>query len=68
MAKVGSIGKSFENRDIWVVDIGFNYNPKIIIDCGIHAREQVSPALCFYLINELTEGDLKKKFEKNNNL
>lgn len=28
LVTVGSIGKSYENRDIWVVDIGHSYNPK----------------------------------------
>jgi hypothetical protein len=30
---------------------------QIIVDCGIHAREWVSPAFCQYLIKELLFGD-----------
>ena len=43
-----SIGKSFENRDIWTVEIGHEYNPKIIIDCGIHAREWVRMRVIYF--------------------
>ena len=43
-----SIGKSFENRDIWTVEIGHDYNPKIIIDCGIHAREWVRMRVIYF--------------------
>lgn len=31
---------------------------QIIIDCAIHAREWVSPAFCFWMINELSDGSL----------
>ena len=37
-----SIGKSIEDREILAVRIGTDYNPKIAIDCGIHAREWAS--------------------------
>ena len=56
---VTSIGKTHEDRDIYRVYIQSHNNnlthlPKIAIDCGIHAREWVSPAEfkhnCFSLI------------------
>ncbi|OWF55234.1 carboxypeptidase B-like [Mizuhopecten yessoensis] len=31
----------------------------IFVDCGIHAREWVTPAFCLYLIEKLMEGDNK---------
>ena len=50
-----SIGKSHEKRDIWRLKIGLNAEdmPSMVIDCGIHAREWVSPAFCLYLIDQL---------------
>ena len=51
-----SIGKSVEGRDIYRVDIGNPNMAKIVIDCGIHAREWASPAFCLYVINELMAG------------
>lgn len=63
-ANVHSIGKTIENRDIWAVEIvnrpvnmaAESELPKIIVDCGIHAREWVSPAFCQHLINDLLAG------------
>ena len=55
-ATVHSIGKSFEDREIYRVDIGNTNMPKIIIDCGIHAREWASPAFCLYVIDQLMSG------------
>ena len=53
-AALMSIGKSFEGRDIWAVTIGKKNRPKIVIDCGVHAREWISPAFCLWLIDGLT--------------
>lgn len=55
-ASVTSIGKSVEDREIYRVDIGNKNMPKIIIDCGIHAREWASPAFCLYVIDQLLSG------------
>ncbi|CAG5110728.1 Oidioi.mRNA.OKI2018_I69.chr2.g5101.t1.cds [Oikopleura dioica] len=57
LAKVKSAGKTFENRDIYVVTIGSDSQPKITVDCGIHAREWVSPTMCLFLIDQLINGD-----------
>ena len=53
--RMRSIGKSHEGRDLWRLDIGINAinMPSIAIDCGIHAREWLSPAFCLYLIDQL---------------
>ena len=39
--QLSSIGKSHENRAIYAVSMGDSKNPKIVVDCGIHAREWV---------------------------
>jgi len=46
-------GKDYEN-DIYLVTIGDRSKPVIFFDCGIHAREWISPATCLYLIERLT--------------
>ena len=38
LASLKSAGKTFENRDIYVVTIGDDSQTKITVDCGIHAR------------------------------
>ncbi|XP_068242829.1 carboxypeptidase B-like [Palaemon carinicauda] len=52
---LSSVGKSHENRDIWVLHIK-SENPEarsIWIEGGIHARERISPAVAFGLIPKL---------------
>ncbi|RWS29793.1 carboxypeptidase B-like protein [Leptotrombidium deliense] len=53
--KIKVIGKSIENRNIHGVQIGDGSQQKsnVLIECGIHAREWISPASCLYLINQL---------------
>ncbi|XP_041937237.1 carboxypeptidase O-like isoform X2 [Alosa sapidissima] len=49
-------GTSYENRDITLLKIGLNSaeNKKAIwMDCGIHAREWISPAFCQYFVKEI---------------
>jgi len=50
---VDSYGKSYENLDLLSVRIGNSANRAILVDCGIHAREWISPAFCLHLINDL---------------
>ncbi|CAF4587988.1 unnamed protein product [Rotaria sp. Silwood1] len=67
LATLLSIGKTYENRDIWLVKLTSNNGQakkKIFMDFGIHAREWISPATGAYIINELltkyaTGGDAK---------
>merc|ERR1711970_580269 len=57
-AKVVNTGNSFEKRDIWAIEIGPQDAEKVIVvDCGIHAREWISPAYCQWLIKQLSSGD-----------
>jgi murein tripeptide amidase MpaA len=67
LATLMSIGKTYENRDIWLIKLTANSGaPKktAFLDFGIHAREWISPATGAYIINELltkyaTGGDAK---------
>jgi hypothetical protein len=57
-ARVINIGKSFENRDLLVLEIATGPSPKpaIWLDGNIHAREWITSAVATYLINELVNG------------
>ncbi|XP_042314677.1 mast cell carboxypeptidase A-like [Sceloporus undulatus] len=50
------IGNTFENRSMYLLKIGKQRNPKkaIFMDCGIHAREWISPAFCQWFVKEAT--------------
>ncbi|XP_068712934.1 carboxypeptidase A2-like [Montipora foliosa] len=51
-----SIGKSFENRDLFIMQIHADKQtkkPLVFINCGIHAREWISPATCMYVIDQI---------------
>ncbi|XP_023329357.1 zinc carboxypeptidase isoform X2 [Eurytemora carolleeae] len=45
-------GKDYQN-DIYLVTIGNNSDYVVFFDCGNHAREWISSAVCLYLIQEL---------------
>ncbi|CAN9506327.1 unnamed protein product [Ophioblennius macclurei] len=48
------IGKTYEGRSMIVLKIGKagSNKPAIFLDCGIHAREWISPAFCQWFVNE----------------
>jgi len=49
-----SSGKTYENRDLKVITINKATTKRSAwIDCGIHAREWISPATCVYIIDAL---------------
>lgn len=58
-----SIGKTWEGRDLFVFVFdepsGIENPPKIFMDCGIHAREWISPAFCQYFVDQLANPDSK---------
>ncbi|XP_063874982.1 carboxypeptidase B-like [Scylla paramamosain] len=50
-------GTTYEGRDIRVAKVSSGGSKEVIwIDCGIHAREWVSPATCLYILDQLTSG------------
>lgn len=69
---VESIGKSYENRDLWVIkmETSGSEKKKIWLDGGIHAREWIAPATNLFTIKSLIDGflnndaDVLKIFEK----
>jgi len=53
-----NIGQTYEGRDMWVAQIGGDTDkPILFLECGIHAREWIAPAVCLNIINRLvTQG------------
>ncbi|KAF7708957.1 hypothetical protein HF521_018014 [Silurus meridionalis] len=50
-----TLGKSYEGRSMHLLKIGKNTGstkPAIFMDCGIHAREWISPAFCQWFVQE----------------
>uniref|UniRef100_A0A4W3GET7 Carboxypeptidase A6 n=1 Tax=Callorhinchus milii TaxID=7868 RepID=A0A4W3GET7_CALMI len=53
-----SIGKSFEGRPLFVLQLGKRSRPlkrAVWIDCGIHAREWIGPAFCQWFVKEAVQ-------------
>jgi murein tripeptide amidase MpaA len=64
------IGFTYERREIPSITItnpGGSGKKTVFIECGIHAREWISPALCLWIINSLltdsSNNALLDKFE-----
>jgi len=52
-----------ELRKLYKISIGNDSLPKIVVDCGIHAREWAAHAWCYKLIDDLINGgstDMKR--------
>uniref|UniRef100_A0A3P8THP8 Carboxypeptidase B n=1 Tax=Amphiprion percula TaxID=161767 RepID=A0A3P8THP8_AMPPE len=50
-----SIGNTYEGRTMTILKLGkksSSSKPAIFLDCGIHAREWISPAFCQWFVNE----------------
>ena len=52
-ASISSIGRSYENRDQLVVNIGDSSKPLVFYFCNIHAREWLPPMYCTYMVENL---------------
>ena len=60
MVKVTNVKTTYEGRHIKLVHVSLDLadmskQPAIFIDCGIHAREWVSPAFCLYTLDRLVD-------------
>uniref|UniRef100_A0A667WJR1 Carboxypeptidase O n=1 Tax=Myripristis murdjan TaxID=586833 RepID=A0A667WJR1_9TELE len=58
VASLVEYGKTYENRPISLLKIGPTTGVRkkaIWMDCGIHAREWISPAFCQYFVKQLLE-------------
>ncbi|CAG0919199.1 unnamed protein product [Notodromas monacha] len=61
-ASIHSIGKTFENREMKVLEINTaNAQKGFWIDGGIHAREWISPAVVTFIVNEFVNNYEKHK-------
>ncbi|MFB9903224.1 M14 family metallopeptidase [Allokutzneria oryzae] len=59
LAKISSIGKSHEGRDLTVVKISDNVGtdenePEVLFTCGQHAREHLTIEMCLRIVQRLT--------------
>ncbi|XP_062988153.1 mast cell carboxypeptidase A-like [Elgaria multicarinata webbii] len=48
------IGKTYEERPMYILKVGMESGKKkaIFMDCGIHAREWISPAFCQWFVKQ----------------
>ena len=60
LVSVKSLGHTYEGRQIRMVSVSLNPSkiqksnkPAIFMDCGIHAREWISPAFCLYALGKI---------------
>uniref|UniRef100_A0A182N406 Zinc carboxypeptidase A 1 n=1 Tax=Anopheles dirus TaxID=7168 RepID=A0A182N406_9DIPT len=52
------LNASYENRTLYGVKLSKDpSNSAIVVECGIHAREWISPASCTFVLNELLSSD-----------
>ncbi|KAG8580867.1 hypothetical protein GDO81_007448 [Engystomops pustulosus] len=60
------IGETYEGRPMYVLRVGQSSpaGPAIFMDCGIHAREWISPAFCQWFVRELVSGYSKDEETK----
>ncbi|KAM9316485.1 carboxypeptidase B-like [Gastrophryne carolinensis] len=60
------IGNTYEENPMYILKIGEprDTKPAIFMDCGIHAREWISPAFCQWFVKELVTGYSKDKSVK----
>jgi carboxypeptidase T len=61
IAQQGSIGQSFEGRDMPFLKISDNVatdedEPEVLFTCNIHAREHLTTEMCLHIIQRFTDG------------
>jgi len=54
IAKRFSVGNSYEGRPMYAVKLSSGAGKKtLFMNCGIHAREWITPATCMYMLNQI---------------
>ena len=62
---ISSLGKTFEGRDLTLVTVTSRREdqgddsaakPIIFLNCGIHAREWIAPAVCVWMVIGITNS------------
>lgn len=61
LVAVKSVGKSHEDRDLFLVSIGASDKNAVWMDAGMHAREWISPITAIYVIEKLINEFQQKK-------
>ncbi|HEY8373919.1 MAG TPA: M14 family metallopeptidase [Pseudonocardiaceae bacterium] len=61
IARLSSIGKSYEGRDLWAIKISDNVGvdenePEVLFTCNQHAREHLTVEMCLRIVNRFTDG------------
>jgi carboxypeptidase T len=61
IAKVSSVGKSYEGRDLNLIKISDNAGtdedePEVLFTCNQHAREHLTTEMCLHIVQRLTDG------------
>ncbi|PSL57982.1 zinc carboxypeptidase [Saccharothrix carnea] len=56
-----SIGKSYQNRDLWMIKISDNpasdeSEPEVLFTCNQHAREHLTVEMCLHIIKRYTDN------------
>ncbi|RWS21637.1 hypothetical protein B4U80_07146, partial [Leptotrombidium deliense] len=68
IAKYTSIGVTYEHRNIPAIVVNSDVSkqkPAIVFECGIHAREWISPATCLWIVNDLLATNSGNELIKN---
>lgn len=62
LVNISSIGKSVEDRNIYLATLSSPEKRKksiVVIECGIHAREWISPAFCLWVMDDILRSNRK---------
>ncbi|WP_433263637.1 M14 family metallopeptidase [Actinosynnema sp. CS-041913] len=70
LVKLSSIGKSYENRDLWMLKISDNpgvdeNEPEVLFTCNQHAREHLTVEMCLRIIKQYTDNYATNPTVKN---
>ncbi|WP_199438939.1 M14 family metallopeptidase [Umezawaea beigongshangensis] len=70
LARLTSIGKSYQNRDLWMIKISNapatdQAKPEVLFTCNQHAREHLTVEMCLRIVQRFTDGYATNAAVKN---